>query len=492
MKKPGSAKRRKSILSTFFDDIGNKSASTISGYKTAIWQFIQFTYSLPDSDKERVADLVDQYFAEERDPHADFKKFIQKKLADKPPLSARQVFNQIKKFLELCDVIFTAKELLLLKNQLPAGGVETQESDLDTDAIRSILQHTDIKGKAIILCLASGGMRIGELLEVRCSDVDLDAVPAVVQIRAKNKRQTTDENGDEQVTTTRTKTRRGRYTFISSEAVAAVREWLKTRSSYLQTVQKKANHLNNVKQSKDITDERLFPISDNTVNQLFIEAVTAAFGENEVDPNTGRSVRHIHQLRKFFISQLSLATSESVADFFAGHKTAMSDNYRRYTQKQMSEYYLKGEHLLFIEAPAELREMGSAMKKELANLKDETLKNNSTMISLLAKNDQLNDAFKQQQIQVEVSSKKNLELEEKISTLEATIAENQREMKRMIYALSDMDEYPSRPYDDPHLTREKRNELIDEEIKAVEKHWEEVNSGKREFAPYNPKPNNPK
>jgi len=464
----GSTKKPKSKLSIFYDDIGNKSPSTISGYKTAIWQYVKFIYSLPDSDKERVEERVEQYFAEGRDYHADFKKFIQKQLADKPPLSARQVYNQIKKFLELCDVSFTPKQLILLKNQLPSGGVETQENDLDTDAIRSILQHTDIKGKAIILCLASGGMRIGELLEVRCNDVDLDAIPASIQIRAKNKRQTTDENGIDQITTKRTKTRRGRYTFISSEAVAAVREWLKIRSAYLQAVHKKANHLNNVATSKDLNDNRLFPISDHTVNQLFIEAVVSAFGENEVDPNTGRSVRHIHQLRKFFISQLSLATSESVADFFAGHKTALSDSYRRYSQKQMSEYYLKGEHLLFIEAPPELREMGNTVKKELADLKDETLKNNSVMINLLAMKEQLNDELKQQQKQIEASARKNTELESKISTLEHTIAENQREMKRLIIYWSSMDEYGTRPYDNPNLSEEEQNKLLDKIVEEAE------------------------
>jgi integrase len=464
-------RKQKSRLSIFFDDIGNKSPSTISGYKTAIWQYVKFIYSLSDTEKDRIEELVDQYFEEQREYHADFKKFIQKKLVDKPPLSARQVFNQIKKFLELSDVSFTVKELSTLKNQLPAGGVETQESDLDTDDIRSIIQHTDIKGKAIILCLASGGMRIGELLQVRCNDIDLDTVPAVIQIRAKNKRQTIDENGKEQTLTTRTKTRRGRYTFISSEAIAAVREWIKIRSIYLRAVQKKANHLHNVKESKDLSDDRLFPISDQTVNQLFMDAIVAAFGENEVDPNTGRSVRHIHQLRKFFISQLSLVSSESVADFFAGHKTALSDNYRRYTQKQMSEYYLKGEHLLFIEAPTELREMGNTMKKELAELKDETLKNNSVMINLLAMKDQLNDQLKLQQKQIEASSRKNMELENKISLLEDTIKENKREMNRLIIYWGSNEDYGMRPYDDPNLSKEEWNKLIDKEIEEVNKKW---------------------
>jgi integrase len=422
MVKAARVKKPRSKLSIFFEDIGNKSPSTISGYKTAIWQFVAFTYNLPDTDKGHVEERVDQYFSEDRKYHADFKKFIQKKLVDRPPLSARQTFNQIKKFLELCDVTFTARELMVLKNQLPAGGVETQEKDLDTDTIRSLLQHTDIKGKAIILCLASGGMRIGELLQVRTVDVNLDEIPAIMQIRAKNKRQTVDENGDEQIVIARNKTRKGRYTFISSEAVAAVREWLKIRPAYLKAVQNKANHLNNVRTSKDLTDERLFPISDHTVNQLFTDAVAAAFGENELDPNTGRSVRHIHQLRKFFISQLSLVGSEAVADFFAGHKSALSDSYRRYTAKQMEPYYLKGEHLLFIEAPAELREMGNAMKQELAELKDGNLKNNNVMIGLLAKNSQLNDELKLQQKQIDTGSQRSAELEETVARMEKETA----------------------------------------------------------------------
>jgi len=51
----------------------------------------------------------------------------------------------------------------------------------------------------------------------------------------------------EQAVITWTKTKRGRYTFISSEAVSAVWEWIKIRLSYIQAVQKKATNLNNVR-----------------------------------------------------------------------------------------------------------------------------------------------------------------------------------------------------------------------------------------------------
>ena len=76
----------------------------------------------------------------------------------------------------------------------------------------------------------------------------------------------------------------------------------------------------------------------------------------------------------------------------------------------MEPYYLKGEHLLFVEAPAELREMGNAMKQELAELKDGNLKNNNVMIGLLAKNNQLNDELKLQQKQIDTGSQRSAEV----------------------------------------------------------------------------------
>src|SRR5208283_2050566 len=109
--------------------------------------------------------------------------------------------------------------------------------------------------------------------------------------------------------------------------------------------------LNNRKVGKDIMDNRLFPFDTKSAGKILENAVLKATGENKKDANTGIAVIHMHMFRKFFISQLALNASEPVADFFAGHKTGLSDNYRRYTSKQMAEYYLKGENNLLIEAP---------------------------------------------------------------------------------------------------------------------------------------------
>jgi hypothetical protein len=236
--------------------------------------------------------------------------------------------------------------------------------------------------------------------------VNLSTVPACIQIRG---------NG--------TKTGVQRYTFISSEAVSAVREWIKMRPAYLKAVSDKAQSLG--KKKKDTDDVRLFPLSDTSVNKAFIDAVVKAQGENKKDINTGRSATHIHQFRKFFISQLSLVTSEAVADFFAGHKTGLSDNYRRYTSKQMSEYYLKGEHLLFIEAPAELREIATTTKKEIDTMKDNTLQNHQVLISLMNDKSILESKVKAQ-------SEMMVEMEERQTEMIRRLTERLEQMELVI------------------------------------------------------------
>jgi len=368
-------------LDQFFDDLGNKSKSTIKGYRTAIWQYMEFIY--PEATREHCGEYVEKYFTEGRDYHTDFKKFIQVTQKDKPGLSALQTFNTIHSFLRLCDVTFTDKQIKQLKNQLPKGGVMTMEDDMDTETIRNLIQHTDIKGKALILCLASGGMRVGELLQIRCEDVDLTSIPAVLKIRAKT------EHG-------KTKNGEGRITFISSEATAAVREWMKIRAAYLASVANKGTGLKNRTTPKDINDPRLFPFSGNTVNELFREAVIAVFGKNAVDPNTLRSTHHVHQLRKFFLSQLSLAVSKEIAECLAGHTGYLTGNYRRYTVAQLKEEYLKGEHTLYIEAIKEIRESATSTKKELLAVKDDQNKANSQMLSLLIEKDQLREIVRKQ------------------------------------------------------------------------------------------------
>lgn len=370
-------------LESFWDALGNKSESTKSGYRTAILQFMTFLFSNA-VNKDNLDKYVDQYFSAEKDYFDDFKKFIQTTLTSKPTLSALQTFNQVKNFFSLCDVVFSPKQVKLLKAQLPNNGkggvanVATVEEDLDRETIRNILQHCDVKMKSILLCLASGGFRIDELLNVRCADVDLNTIPAKFTIR-------------------KSKTGSGRYTFISSEAVTAVREWVKIRPAYLQDASKLGKNFKTKKLNVSADDERLFPISDNTVRDDFKAAITGVYGSNQIDPVTRRSVRHFHSFRKFFITQLGDVTSEPFADFLAGHKTPLSDAYRRYTTQQAAAKYLKGEHMLYVMADEKLLETATTTKKEIADIQNDNRKTTNTLVATLAREAELNKSVRDQE-----------------------------------------------------------------------------------------------
>ena len=429
--------------------------STAGGYSSAVYSFIDFIYGkqrkgirVTVEEKEQYEKLVEKYLKEKRNYSEDMAGFVVS-MQSRPPLSARQTFTFAKEFFNHYDLELPAKDLKFIRNKLPKGNVRTIEKDMDTDTIRTILQHLDVKGRALVLVLASSGMRINEALTITLDDIDFKSKPAVITIRGENSK-----SGD------------NRITFISSEATQAVSEWLKVRAEYIRSSAKRNNGLvksgiGNLKTGED--DGRLFPFSDQNASALWDNALERA----EIltrDKTTNRKQLHYHQLRKFFISQLSLIISKEIAETLAGHSGYLTGSYRRYTKKQLAEEYLKGQHLLTIQAPKELQEIESEFKSRMQNHADI----------------------------IETIVAKNIAFENKISILEATIAENQREMKRLIFYWSSMDEYPMRPYDDPDLSLEKRNELIDEEINATEKFWEEVDSGKREFAPYNPKPINPK
>ena len=332
------------------------SRSTQNGYSAALYTFIDCIYGeqrkggkvTPD---ERIVyeKLVDKYLIDKRDYAADLMKFATS-LQSRPPLSARLTFSYVKEFLASNDIEAKHQDLKRIRNKLPKGGSRTIERDLDIETVRSIIQHMDVKGRALVLVLASSGMRINEVLSLPIEDIDLKSKPAVVQIRGAN-----------------SKTGDNRITFISSEAVQAVQEWLKVRDAYLKSSQYRNNGFVAAGKAnpKHIDDNRLFPFTSQTASQIWDGALKKS-GFFSQDTTTNRKQLHYHMFRKFFISQLSLIVSKEIPEMLAGHEGYLTGAYRRYPKKQLAEQYLKGEHVLTIQTPKELIEIESEFKAEMA------------------------------------------------------------------------------------------------------------------------------
>jgi integrase len=330
--------------------------STKAGYNSAVYTFLDFIYGkqrksahATEDEKGKYEKLIDKYLKEKRDYSKDMTGFVIS-LQSRPPLSAGHVFVTVKEFFNYYDKEIPAKELKFIRHRLPKGHSRTIEKDFDIDTIRTIIQHLDVKGRALVLVLASSGMRINEALTIPLDDIDLTQKPACLTIRGEN-----------------TKTGENRISFMSTEAVQAVNEWLKVRPDYIRTSANKNNGLvqngrGNHKPAED--DGRLFTFSDQNASIMWDNALNKA-GLFSRDKTTNRKQLHYHQFRKFFISQLSLIISKEIPETLAGHSGYLTDAYRRYTKKQLAEEYLKGEHLLTIQSPKELQEIESEFKAKM-------------------------------------------------------------------------------------------------------------------------------
>lgn len=250
------------------------------------------------------------------------------------------------------------KDRKRIRSKVPRGGAVSKRDDLTHEMLREILSHMEEHGEALVLMLASSGMRIGEAVAIRITDVDLEAVPAEVDIRPEF-----------------AKNRVGRTAFISSEAVTAIRSWLLVRDGWLSAAVARAS---GCVAKKSIQDPRLFPFSVGNGEAIWNGALAAA-GLAERDPRTGRMTRTPHSLRGFFSSQLGLTCPEPIVQVLVGHEGYLTDAYRRYTKTQLGEHYLEAEHHVLILVPQEYKDLKTKVSKrqeaQMVMVEDLSLRN---------------------------------------------------------------------------------------------------------------------
>jgi integrase len=338
-------------------------------YRGSIHAFLEFIYGKKRvgrrATKSEIAEfehLAKQYFSENRDYADDLLRFAAS-LNSKPPKTAKTYMGGVKEYLGYNDIELTQRQLKTIRLKLPKGNARTIEKDMDSITIRKILQHTDIKGRALIFTLASSGMRIGEALSITIDDIDLTVKPATITIRGEY-----------------TKTGEQRLTYIHREAVEALNEWLRVRERYIKASVNKNKGLvsSGIGSAKDENDNRVFPFSLSVAEQVWSHAIKNA-GLLSIDKGTKRKQLRIHQLRKFFRSQLALGCPVDIVETLMGHEGYLTDAYRRYPKAQMAEQYLKHEYLLYIQMPQDLQKIESEFKDELNN-------NRKLVESLVVKN----------------------------------------------------------------------------------------------------------
>ncbi len=325
--------------------------STRKAYNRGLRRFIEYIYAVPAEARGAVDydGLSLQYLQEGgRDTVADLRGFVTA-LADYAPKTALLYWAATLMWLAENGRELSAREQRRLGSRLPKGGAQTLDVAIDHQFLRQILPHMTLLGRALVLVMASSGMRLGGALSITLEDTDLEASPARLYVRGPG-----------------AKGGAPRMTFITAEAAETLREWLKVRDQYLQASCNRNAGLVRAGRSraKDTEDDRLFPVSKKTCWDSWNRALAAA-DLDQRDPVTGRLKRTYHGLRKFYLSQAKLVIPAEIPEALAGHRGYLTDAYRRYTEEQLEDYYRQAEPQLTVMAPAEVREIQSEFRSRM-------------------------------------------------------------------------------------------------------------------------------
>lgn len=230
------------------------------------------------------------------------------------------------------------------------------EEGLTKETINRVIRASSLKLATVILLACSSGMRLGEIVQLKLSDINFDTNPITITIRKET-----------------TKTRQRRTTHSSTEATSSLKDYLasnfgwkeddkKDRFLYILTHEEKIEkHKADLADPK--TDKRRIHLLHRYIDKLqeeirtlspeerYARAVTFAKATLEESirsvikdiPDLGIRVNdryqiHFHAFRAWFKTQVTDAHQSDYAEALMGHKSLKMTYYRQNHEKREKVY----------------------------------------------------------------------------------------------------------------------------------------------------------
>lgn len=290
--------------------VGTRSEQTRETYIIAVEQFAE---ALGMSPAEIVAAIENG-----EDPYALIDTFVGDLLyRDKSPQTIKVYVAGVKKFFQANDIYIHPKKLKA-KVEMPTPKTRSHDRIPTEEELKLVFNVLNLRGRALMAILVSSGMRIGAAIQIKLRDVHFDEEITWINLRASY-----------------TKGKNRRIVFISDEATAILRQYIKNEKS------------NGRFQSKD---EEIFQMSQSTAWYIFNNAFkkTNLISEKE----HGRYDLHPHSLRKYFRTMMAAAgVQKSFTDMLLGHKEYLDESYLRASKEMLAEEYRKAMPKLTISTP---------------------------------------------------------------------------------------------------------------------------------------------
>jgi integrase len=295
-----------------------------------------------------------------------FKKWLIE--SGKAPTTQGVALTSVQSFYRTFDIQLSSV-LGRRKKRLP---LRENQNFISKDDVNNLITNSkNLRTKAMILCMATSGMAKNEILNLRMRDITFenigeDSEIGIIPIR-------------------RQKTQTDYTTFISPEAVLALRDYIAERNRNINLKVKGSNDFVFVTYGEKLNEGqtkgsgRGSKISPHTFTNEFKK-----MGEDLGYGNGFFVKTRSHSLRKFFASTLENAgIPKNKIDFMLGHSVNGSDlAYFRTEIGKLKQLYI--DHLPYITFDKEIviRSLNSNDAKELNELKKENLNLNAKITEI--------------------------------------------------------------------------------------------------------------
>jgi len=265
----------------------------------------------------------------------DFVIHLQKQ--GRAPKTINTYIGALKGFLVDSDIDIS-NEKTKQKVVLPQAYEISSDRAPTRDEVRRILLRSKLPTKAAVAMLASSGMRLGELAQLKVSNIQFGENNSPSRIILKP---------------STTKTRRRRLTFLSAEASELLKEYLGEKVSDPKTV--------------------IFPEGSDAVYGRIVRAIGRTGLRGKSDNESARYELHPHCFRKYFFSNcLAAGIDRGLVEGFMGHTFALDSAYLRMSDDELAHEYSKAaDRLTFLtsEANGAVRDRMAQLEAENKDLK---------------------------------------------------------------------------------------------------------------------------
>lgn len=210
--------------------------------------------------------------------------------------------------------------------------IRTREIPLTKEMILRVLHNSNSKLQTSILVAVSSGLRIGELVQLKLSDIDLESNPTKITIRGNA-----------------TKTRQSRETYITEEATNALKDYL---SRYFNWTETSNSHLQNTYIFGPTTNKGRksklpgFNIESAKLSlQKSLRTHVGKIPDLDVDNENGYKAIHFHAFRKYFRTNVGNVCGRDYAEALMGHGFYMDTYYQLPEEKKIQMYLNAESHL---------------------------------------------------------------------------------------------------------------------------------------------------